>query len=473
MASTGAVVTYADLMCRARRGAQVLRRAGIARGDGIVVLAENRIESLPLFWAAQLAGLYYTPVSVQFQRDEVEYILADCDAKAFVASRAQLDRLPALRVPQPIRYVLDRDWLDALESAPETLIEDASEGAEMLYSSGTTGRPKGVRGTTPGAPLGTVSELFRRRVALHGFEPSMVYLSTAPLYHSAPLRYNAMTHRVGGTSVVMEKFDAATALALIERYRVTHSQWVPTMLVRLLRLPETVRNAHDLSSHRYAIHAAAPCPIPIKQAMLDWWGDIVYEYYSGTEGNGQTAITPSEWRAHRGSVGRAILGELHILDDDDRDVPPGTTGRVFFAGGPTFEYYKDPDKTQRSRSRQGYSTLGDIGHVDADGYLYLTDRAGHMIITGGVNVYPQEVENVLVSHPAVVDAAVFGELDDEFGERVRAAVQLAPGVSVAPDELIAFCRARLAHLKCPRAIDFHDRLPRHETGKLYKRVLTQ
>ncbi len=471
MASTGAVTTYAEFMSRARRGAWVLRHAGLARGDGIAVLAENHVESLPLFWSAQLAGLYYTPISVQFQRDEVEHILADCDAKAFVASRTQLDRLGTLAVPQSVRFVIDEDWCEGLDSAPDALIADASEGAEMLYSSGTTGKPKGVRGTSPGAPLGTVSELMRRRLALHGFEASMVYLSTAPLYHSAPLRYNAMNHRVGGTSIVMEKFEAANALALIERYRVTHSQWVPTMFVRLLRLPETVRSAHDLSSHRYAIHAAAPCPVPIKEAMLDWWGNIVYEYYSGTEGNGQTAITPTEWRRHRGSVGRAILGELHILDDDDRDVPPGTTGRVFFAGGPTFEYYKDPDKTQRSRSRQGYSTLGDIGHVDADGYLYLTDRAGHMIITGGVNVYPQEVENVLVSHPAVVDAAVFGEPDDEFGERVRAAVQLTAGSTTSGDELIAFCRARLAHLKCPRAVDFYEQLPRHDTGKLYRRHL--
>jgi long-chain acyl-CoA synthetase len=283
-----------------------------------------------------------------------------------------------------------------------------------------------------------------------------------------------MTHRLGGTSVIMEKFDAAAALALIERYRVSHSQWVPTMFVRLLRLPEAVRRRYDLASHRYAIHAAAPCPVAIKQAMLDWWGDIVYEYYSGTEGNGQTAITPAEWRAHPGSVGHAILGTVHILDDDDRVLPPHTTGRVFFAGGPTFEYYKDPDKTRRAFSRQGFSTLGDIGHLDDAGYLYLTDRAANMIITGGVNVYPQEVENVLLSHPAVADAAVFGVADEEFGEQVRAAVELIPGEpagDVMAATLMAYCRERLAHLKCPRSIEFHSALPRHDTGKLYKRHL--
>jgi acyl-CoA synthetase (AMP-forming)/AMP-acid ligase II len=280
--------------------------------------------------------------------------------------------------------------------------------------------------------------------------------------------------RLGGTRVVMEKFDAETALRLIERHRVTHSQWVPTMFVRLLRLPEPTRTRYDLSSHRFAIHAAAPCPIPIKRAMLAWWGPILHEYYSGTEGNGQTAIAPDEWLAHPGSVGRPILGELHILDDAGNEVPTGATGTVYFAGGPAFEYYKDPDKTARSRSREGWSTLGDIGHVDGDGYLYLTDRASQMIISGGVNIYPQEVENVLVTDPRVADAAVFGVADDEFGERVCAAVELAMGVSptdALAAELIAYCRARLAHYKCPKSIEFHARLPRHETGKLYKRRL--
>jgi acyl-CoA synthetase (AMP-forming)/AMP-acid ligase II len=346
----------------------------------------------------------------------------------------------------------------------------------MLYSSGTTGRPKGVRNAKPGAALGTVSELFRRRVALHGLDGAMVYLSTAPLYHSAPLRYNAMAHRLGGTSVVMEKFDAEQSLALIERFRVTHSQWVPTMLVRLLRLPEDVRARYDLSSHRYAIHAAAPCPEHVKRALIDWWGPIVHEYYSGTEGNGQTAISTAEWLAHPGSVGRAILGTLHIVDSHGREVAPGETGTVYFEGGPQFEYYKDPAKTLASRTSEGWSTLGDIGHVDSDGYLYLTDRAAHMIITGGVNVYPQEVENVLVGHPLVADAAVFGVPDEEFGEQVAAAVELIEGTSGTPaleSELVAHCRARLAHLKCPRSIAFHDKLPRHETGKLYKRMLAR
>jgi acyl-CoA synthetase (AMP-forming)/AMP-acid ligase II len=480
MAASGVRVTYAELARDARRGAAVLRAAGLRTGGGIAVLAENRVETLKLYWAAQIAGLYYTALSVQFQADEIGYILGDCDAQVFVTTRAQLERLPELAVPQPHRFLLDGEapgytsWPVALAEASDALIADACEGAEMLYSSGTTGRPKGVRNAQPGAPLGTVSDLFRRRVALHGLDAAMVYLSTAPLYHSAPLRYNAMTHRLGGTSVIMEKFDAETALALIERHRVTHSQWVPTMLVRLLRLPDDVRRRYDLSSHRYAIHAAAPCPEHVKRALIEWWGPIVFEYYSGTEGNGQTAITTEEWLAHPGSVGRAILGTIHIVGPDGREVPTGETGTVYFEGGPRFEYYKDPEKTRASRSKAGWSTLGDIGHVDAEGYLYLTDRAAHMIITGGVNVYPQEVENVLLAHPSVADAAVFGVPDEEFGERVAAAVELVAdtqATAALEAEIVAFCRARLAHLKCPRTIAFHDKLPRHETGKLYKRLV--
>ena len=269
----------------------------------------------------------------------------------------------------------------------------------------------------------------------------------------------------------MPRFDAESSLALIEQFSITHSQWVPTMFVRLLRLPLEVRSRFDLSSHRLAIHAAAPCPIGIKQAMLDWWGPILYEYYSGTEGNGQTAISPVEWLSHKGSVGRAILGQVRITDEHDQLLPDGETGQVYFEGGPRFEYYKDPTKTARAYNNHGWSTLGDIGHLDEDGYLYLTDRASHMIITGGVNVYPREVEDVLLEHPAVQDAAVFGVPEEDFGEAVKAAIERVPGVAVDEVQLIDYCRQRLAHLKCPKSVDFHDELPRHQTGKLYKELL--
>jgi long-chain acyl-CoA synthetase len=461
--------TYADLADRVLRGTQFLRRLGLRTGDGIAVVAENHPDTLALFWAAQHAGLAYTAISAQFQRDEVQYILGDCEADLVVTTATQRDK--AEGSPQQHRIDL-AEWATLVAGEPARLPPDAAEGAEMLYSSGTTGRPKGVRVTQPGAPLGTVSELFKRRVALHEISPATVYLSTAPLYHSAPLRYNAMVHRCGGTSVVLPRFDPETSLALIERHAVTHSQWVPTMFVRLLRLPRETRERYDLSSHRVAVHAAAPCPVDVKRQMLDWWGPILYEYYSGTEGNGQTAISPAEWLAHPGSVGRPVLGEVHITDEAGRELPPGEPGLVYFAGGPRFEYFKDPAKTAAAYDTRGWSTLGDIGYVDAEGYLYLTDRASHMIISGGVNIYPREVEDVLLGHPAVADVAVFGIPHAEFGEEVKAAVQLVQGEApTTAEELIAYCRARLAHLKCPRSIDFHAELPRHQTGKIYKAEL--
>lgn len=460
------VFDYGELAALALKGSQLLRRLGLRTGDGIAVLSPNHPYSPAVHWAAQLAGLYYTPVSVQFQRAEVQHILGDCDARALVVHAGQGDK--AEGAPQEIVLDIDR-WPELVAGEPERLVPDAAEGAEMLYSSGTTGKPKGVLAARPGAALNTVSELFRRRVALHDIGRDTVYLSTAPLYHSAPLRYVNMVQRCGGACVIMPRFEPEQSLALIECHRVTHSQWVPTMFVRLLQLPDALRHGYDLSSHRLAVHAAAPCPPDIKRAMLDWWGPIVHEYYSGTEGNGQTAIGPGEWLAHPGSVGRPVMGAVHIVDDHGIELPAGETGRVFFSGGARFEYYKDPVKTAAAYDHRGWSTLGDIGHVDEDGYLYLTDRAAHMIISGGVNIYPREVEDVLVSHPAVRDAAVFGIPDAEFGEQVKAAVELAEPVSAAA--LIDWCRSRLAHLKCPRSIDFHDALPRHQTGKLYKEAL--
>ncbi len=454
---------------RAIKGARLLRKLGLKTGDGVAVLAENHPDFLAVFWAAQISGLYFTPISVQFLTAEVRYIINDCEAKLLIVSHSQVAKAAADTLALP--HILLEDWLAAIDGESEALIADAAEGAEMLYSSGTTGRPKGVRAGKPGAVLGTVSELFRRRLHLHDVAGDTVYLSTAPLYHSAPLRYNAMMHRCGATSVVMPRFDAQESLSLIERYGVTHSQWVPTMFVRLLRLPESIRRRHRLDSHRIAIHAAAACPIAIKEEMLRWWGPIVYEYYSGTEGNGQTAISPGEWLSHKGSVGKPILGAVHIADAAGNELPAGETGQVYFSGGPRFEYFKDPLKTAGAYNARGWSTLGDIGYLDEAGYLYLSDRASHMIITGGVNVYPREVEDILLSHPDVLDAAVFGIPDPEFGEVVQAAVELIAGAHSDPGDLIAFCRERLAHLKCPRGVDFHEQLPRHQTGKLYKEFL--
>ena len=489
MAGSGEVVTYRQLDERSNRMAHALRAHGLGTGDHIAILMENNRAYLEVAWAAQRAGLYYTAINSHLRPGEVQYILDDCGARALATSaaldealRATLDvsRLElrvlvggAGRVPSGFA-----DYEELLAGQPATSIPDESEGREMLYSSGTTGRPKGVRKQLPATPLGDPSAppvVIAQALGYTGAGPGAVYLSPAPLYHSAPLVYSMSMQRLGATVVVMEHFDPAEFLGLIEHYRVTHTQLVPTMFVRLLRLPEDERRRYDLSSLKFAVHAAAPCPVPVKRQMLDWWGPIIHEYYAGTEDIGSTAITPEEWLAHPGSVGRP-LEEIHILDEDGRELPPGEPGTVYFAGGRSFEYHNDPDKTASITEQHGWRTLGDVGYLDEDGYLYLTDRRAHMIISGGVNIYPQETENVLASHPAVADVAVIGVPDDEMGEAVRAVVQPVAGVAPGDDlaaELLAHCRAELATYKCPRSVDFVDELPRDPSGKLYKRLLRE
>jgi long-chain acyl-CoA synthetase len=346
----------------------------------------------------------------------------------------------------------------------------------MLYSSGTTGRPKGVKTELTTDAFDAVSPFMQNNAVLYGFGPDTRYLSPAPLYHAAPLRFTMSVLRFGGTVVVMEKFDAEHALALIQQHRVTHSQWVPSMFVRFLKLPDATRARYDLSSLKVAIHAAAPCPVAVKERMIGWWGPVLFEYYAGTEGNGFVACNSAQWLAHKGTVGRAITGEIRILDPNGNVLPPGpdNTGGIYFANAPVFEYHNDPEKTAASRTKEGWSTLGDVGYVDADGYLYLTDRKSHMIISGGVNIYPQEVEDLLITHPKIADAAVIGVPSDEYGEDVKAVVQPLDWADATPAfaaELIAFCRDNISHVKCPRSVDFDRELPRHPTGKLYKRLI--
>jgi len=481
--ASGEVVSYRRLDEGSNRFAHYLRRLGLKAGDGIALCLENDPRYYEIVWGAQRAGLYYTAVSTRLTAGELEYIVNDCGAQAFVTSKtlaplaaAVVDRIPNVKRRLMVGGTID--GYDSFEAAvggePETPIGDELEGNDLLYSSGTTGRPKGVKFPLRGDPLGTPTPLLRLVTALYGIGPDTVYLSPAPLYHAAPLRFNLTVQRLGGTSVVMEHFDAEEFLHLIEKHRVTHTQVVPTMFVRLLKLPEEVRRRYDLSSLTTAIHAAAPCPIPVKEQMIEWWGPIIHEYYGGTEGNGLCALNATEWLAHRGSVGRALLGTIKILDDEGREQPVGEPGGIYFAGGATFEYLHDTEKTKAARRPDGASTIGDIGYVDADGYLYLTDRKANMIISGGVNVYPQEAENLLVTHPKVQDVAVFGVPNDEFGEEVKAVVQPVDMALAGPalaEELIAFCRQHLSPIKCPRSIDFEAELPRHPTGKLYKRLL--
>ncbi len=479
MADTGETLSYAGLEAASNRAAQLFRKHGLSRGDTVAFMLLNDMDYLPLCLGAARSGLIYVAVSTKLSLDEANYILENSGAKIFVASAALASVAGKLSAPVAnYAHGGDMEGFARIEAAlakmPPGRIEDESPGRDMLYSSGTTGRPKGITGALPEGPLEEPNALLMLTKTLYDFGPDMIYLSPAPLYHAAPLRYCMAVHRFGGTVVIMRKFDPEAYLANVETYRITHSQVVPTMFVRMLKLPEDIRARYDVSSLRVCIHAAAPCPVEVKRQMIDWWGKVIYEYYASTEGTGFCAITSDEWLAKPGSVGKALLGDIRILDDDGNLLPQGREGRIFFAGGGEFEYHGDPEKTASVTHREHGATFGDIGYVDEDGYLFLTDRAAYMIITGGVNVYPQETEDVLIMHPKVADVAVIGVPDEEMGESVKAVVQPRDWADAGDGlaaELIAFARDRLSHVKCPRSIDFERELPRHDTGKLYKRLL--
>jgi len=482
MTGSGVATSYAELDAAANRGARAMRSLGIGPGDGVAVMLNNTPRFLEVVWAAERIGAYCTCLSTKLTPLEAAYIVRDGDCRLLVADGALAGVAGAMAPLLPDAALAmtggalpgHRSWDEMAARQAPSPIDDPRPGAIMLYSSGTTGVPKGVRLTLPAEPFATApSPLVGLGRALYGFSTDMVYLSPAPLYHAAPLRWSMAVQQLGGTVAVMERFDAEEALAAIERHRITHAQFVPTHFVRMLKLPPEVRARYDLSSLVAVWHAAAPCPIPVKRAMIDWLGPIVGEYYAGTEGNGFCAISAAEWLERPGSVGRNLTAVTHICDEDGRELPPGEQGTVFFEGGPPFHYHRDPEKTAAATNALGWTTLGDIGRLDEDGYLYLTDRRGHTIISGGVNIYPAEVENALVVHPDVVDVAVIGVPHDEMGEEVLAVVQPRPGVDrdALADDLRRFARARLSHVKVPRRFDFRDELPRHDTGKLYKRLL--
>ncbi len=484
MASTGETLSYRELDDRSNQGAQLFRKLGLKTGDVVAIFMENNIRFLDIAWAAQRSGLYYTCISSRLTAGEVEYIVRDCGAKVLIVSQglAKTAAEVAPRLEGVSHFTVGgaiagyRSYEEAAGAQPATRIADESAGADMLYSSGTTGRPKGVRLPLEGLPIDAPGALVALASMLFGLNENTIYLSPAPLYHAAPLRYCMTIHRLGGTVVVMEHFDAEEALRDIEKYRVTGSQFVPTMFVRMLKLPDAVRLKYDVSSLKSAIHAAAPCPVEVKRKMIEWWGPVIHEYYAGTEGNGFCYVSSAEWMARPGTVGRALVGEIHICGEDGEELPVGEEGVIYFGGGAQFEYHNDPKKTAESRhpAHADWSTLGDVGKLDSDGYLYLTDRKAFMIISGGVNIYPQEAENLLISHPWVADVAVIGVPNEDFGEEVKAVVQPANWDDAGPalaDELIAYCREHLSPIKCPRSVDFDPELPRHPTGKLYKRLI--
>ena len=488
MGRSGITVSYRELDERSTQLARLLREAGLGTGDHIAVFMENNAHYFEVTWAALRSGLYVTPVNSFLTAREVAYILNDCEAQALITSRAKAEVATQLdgenATPRiHTRLMLDADgtagfadYRDALASQSSERLSDETLGSYMFYSSGTTGRPKGIKAKLSGKhprenkAVGALGMLYK-------FDRNMTYLSPAPIYHGAPLAFSNATLCFGGTVVMMEKFDAEHALSLIETRRPSHSQWVPTMFSRMLKLDDAVRTRYDTSSLQYAIHAAAPCPVPVKRQMIDWWGPILVEYYAGSEGNGSTLITSEQWLKKPGSVGRPMAVKILICDEEGNELPTGEIGTVYFAGGGRFEYHNAPEKTEQAQlaGRGGRtSTLGDVGYVDEDGYLFLTDRKAYMIISGGVNIYPQEIEDHIITYPKVADVAVFGVPNNDFGEEVKAVVQAMPGVEADDTlrgEILEYCREGLAGFKIPRSIDFEPELPRLPTGKLYKRLL--
>ena len=488
MASTGKVVTHRELEERANQLVHLLRSVGLRRGDHFALYMENNDRFIEVCSAGERSGLYYTPANSYLKAEELAYIVNNSESQVLITSRARREvAMEAAPMCPNVKLFLIvdgtgddgpfRDYATETARFPVTPVADENLGIAMLYSSGTTGRPKGILRPMPEARPDEPLPLWAFLDNLWHYREGMIYLSPAPLYHSAPQAAVGLTIRRGGTVIVMEHFDPEEYLALVERHRVTHSQLVPTMFSRMLKLPDEVRTRYDLSSLEIAIHAAAPCPVPVKEQMIEWWGPIIHEYYGATEGLGFAACDSAEWLAHRGTVGRIVLGDLHVLDDDMKPVKKGESGTLWFSSGGAFTYFNDPEKTRESSSADGtMTTVGDVGYVDDDGFLHLTDRATFMIISGGVNIYPQECENLLITHPKVADAAVFGVPNEDLGEEVKAVVQLMPGVEQGKEterELIEFCAAHLSRQKVPRSVDFEAELPRLPTGKLYKKALRE
>ena len=485
IAESGQVVTWLEHSRRVNRLAQYFKDIGLKEKDHVAVLMENNPYYFEVINAAIDMGLIYTCISNKLKESETEYVLDNCEALLFVTSFLCKDLASQIlsRTPRIKHRLMVGGTIEGYESYEDTVnrylddpISYGNLGYAMLYSSGTTGRPKGVLTSTEDCPVGELRSIDRALANLFNINADTVYLSPAPLYHAAPLSYCRFVLNMGGTVILMEKFDAEKSLALIKKYKVTHSQWVPTMFVRMLKLPQETRAKYDMSSMKVAIHAAAPIPVPVKEGMIHWWGPILFEYYGSSEGHTVTMIDSNEWMTRKGTVGKCQIGKMHILDDDGNDLQPYEPGAIYVENGNLFEYYKEPEKTADSRNEKGWATVGDIGYLDEDGYLFLTDRKSNMIISGGVNIYPQEVENYLAVHPKVLDVAVIGVPNEEFGEEVKAVVQLSNQDDASPglgQELIKYCRNGLSHVKCPKTVDFVKELPRTPTGKLLKRLLKE
>lgn len=488
MAGSGEQVTFAELERAANQGAQLLRQLGLRRGDTFALWSGNNARFLEIVWAMRRAGVYMVPVPSKLTAEEAAYLVNDSQSRLVIIDstlKHAADFNARLGVLCPdARYAFSlhgplpgrNAWEAACADMPDTLIADPSPGQSMAYSSGTTGKPKGVKQPLPEGAFESPPAFAPLMAHRYHSKPGTCFVLSAPLYHSGPLNMAISEQSLGATVLLFEKFDAELMLQCIEKYRPERGQFVPTMFIRLLKLPKTVRQRYDVSSLKIAIHSAAPCPIDTKYAMIDWWGPILEEIYGGTENVGSTMISSEEWLQKPGSVGRASRGNIYICDEQGSVLPTGETGTVYFETSSQFEYHGDKQKTLSTRHPQHseWSTFGDIGRVDEDGYLYLSDRRAFMIIAGGVNIYPQEAEDVLFTHPLVADVAVFGVPDADMGEQVKAVIQPANWADAGEQlesELIDYCRSRLATLKCPKSIDFEQHLPRDDAGKLAKHAI--
>jgi len=480
----GRALEAGELLAACNRIAHGLRARGVATGDVVAALLPNGAPTVELLAAVMQIGVHLTPINTNLAAPEIAHILADSEAKAFVADAAYAARCAeaaeAARVPPQGRIAVGEipgftGWDELQRGQPDARPGERVAGQFLQYTSGTTGRPKGVARELARVDPDVMVPLLAGHLARFGIEPrgDHVHLTTSPMYHTAPLAYTWFSLHFEHPVVLMEHWDAERALALIERHRVTTTHMVPTQLRRLLLLPAEVRARYDVSSLRHVLHAAAPCPVEVKRRMMEWWGPVLYEYYGATEGGG-TLAAPREWLERPGTVGRPWQGAaVRVIDDDGRECPPGRPGTVYMKLIQDFRYKGDERKTAAGRIGDFFS-VGDVGWLDADGYLFLCDRKIDMIISGGVNVYPAEVEAALLAHPRVADAAVFGIPDDDWGESVKAVVEPARGSEAGPElerELLAHCAEQLARYKCPRSIDFAQALPRDPNGKLYKRVL--
>jgi long-chain acyl-CoA synthetase len=489
LAETGETLTYGELEQRSVQLAHVLHEAGLRKGDAVALLTENSLRAFEVYWAAVRSGLYITAVNYHLAAEEAAYIIDDSGAKALIISAEQtgtgaaiLGQIPKVGLRLAFGGPVEGygSYEDTVAAASAEPFADQPRGATMLYSSGTTGRPKGVRGPLPGVQVDEAGDGLILLVGqFFGVGTGSVYLSPAPIYHAAPLRWCGAVHSLGGAVVMMKKFDAERLLQAIKQHKVSHAQFVPTMFVRMLQLPEVSRARADVSSLLAAVHASAPCPVEVKQKMIDWWGPVLVEYYAGTEGVGMTAVDSATALVKPGTVGKSLLGAIHICGEDGAELPPGEIGEVYFETETVvFEYHNAPEKTKAAQHRDhgNWTCIGDIGYLDEDGFLFLTDRKFFMIISGGVNIYPQEIENVLALHPAIHDVAVIGVPDPVMGESVKAFVQPAAGAQPGPElaeEIITFVKSRIASFKAPRSVQFVDELPRTETGKLQKGELRQ